>query len=237
LDRIVLPEVDRPDSSQVYMTLGEVDLLAELMRTVRPALIVVDPVQSFLGGKIDDHKVTELRPVLDGLARLAHRYSVAVLLIAHLKKGASPQAVHRIQGSTDYGNSARSVLMAAETGGERSGSCTLVHAKCNLGKRGTALGYELGGETGFTWLGPSEATSEDLFPDERRPRRAPSKTKAAKVWLEELLTDHGPMPAAQVQAAGEEEGYSQRTISRAKGWLEVESKPQPREEGRGASRW
>jgi hypothetical protein len=66
-------------------------------------LIVIDPIASFIGRcRIDDHKQSELRRVLDPLSELAEKTGAAIIVVAHLNKTASERAVYRIAGSVGY---------------------------------------------------------------------------------------------------------------------------------------
>src|SRR3990167_2688591 len=49
-------------------TLANVDMLDQALAEVKPALVIVDPVQGFLGAKVDMNAANEVRPLLSGLA-------------------------------------------------------------------------------------------------------------------------------------------------------------------------
>ena len=94
------------------------------------ALLVIDPLQSYLGADVNLHRVNEVRPVLDRLCAVASRSGCSVLAVCHWTKGETTRALHRIQGSADLVNRARSVLLAGQIA---DGRRVLVHAKSNLG--------------------------------------------------------------------------------------------------------
>ena len=55
--------------------------LEEAIAKVRPAIVVLDPIQPFLGA-VDMHRANEVRPLLAGLARLAEQYECAVVVVS-----------------------------------------------------------------------------------------------------------------------------------------------------------
>jgi hypothetical protein len=82
-------------------------------KTVR--LVLIDPIASFVGrSKIDDHKQSELRQVLDPLSELAEATGAIVMAVAHVNKGNATKAIHRICGSTAYSNTVRIAYMVED---------------------------------------------------------------------------------------------------------------------------
>lgn len=61
---------------------------------LRPALVVIDPLQAYLGA-IDMHRANETRPVLTKGTSLAEKYNCAILLIRHLGKSQKDRAIYR----------------------------------------------------------------------------------------------------------------------------------------------
>ena len=75
-------------------------------------LLIIDPIQSYLGSGVDLYRSDETRPVLDGLAKPAERHNCAVLLLCHLSKQSGGKAIHRGLGSIDLTGAVRSELLA-----------------------------------------------------------------------------------------------------------------------------
>ena len=66
-------------------------------------LLVLDPIQGFLGTDVDMHRANEIRPVMKRLANLAEKYSCAIILIGHLNKCIQGgKASYRGLGSIDF---------------------------------------------------------------------------------------------------------------------------------------
>jgi RecA-family ATPase len=91
------------------VTLQDIDMLRQTMRTYNTSLVVVDPLQAYLGSDIDMHRANAVRPVLAGLANLAEEFKTAVLLIRHLGKSQQDRSIYRGLGSIDFVAAARSV--------------------------------------------------------------------------------------------------------------------------------
>jgi len=94
------------------VTLADLDIIEQALQQVTPALVVIDPLQGYLGAKVDMHRANEVRPVLTGLAQLAEKYNAAVLCIRHLTKGATAKTMYQGMGSIDFTAAARSVILA-----------------------------------------------------------------------------------------------------------------------------
>jgi hypothetical protein len=79
-------------------------------------LFIVDPVPSFLGRGVNDHKNADLRNILTPFLCVIRDFNVAMVAITHLIKGFDPKrpASHRISGSIAYANLARSIHFVAK---------------------------------------------------------------------------------------------------------------------------
>lgn len=105
-------------------------------------LLVIDPVMAHLGGKIDSYKDADVRKALAPLAQFAQDFDCAVVAVAHLNKGASTNATHRVGGSIGFAAAARSVLMLGREPHDASGrgpERILANTKNNLGPEAPSL--------------------------------------------------------------------------------------------------
>ncbi|MBM3998788.1 MAG: hypothetical protein FJ297_04445 [Planctomycetes bacterium] len=81
-----LIEADGNERS-VAFDLSNVELIRDaLARLPGCKLVIVDPIGSYLGGRVDAHRDNEVRSVLAPLAALASERNVAVVLICHTRK-------------------------------------------------------------------------------------------------------------------------------------------------------
>ena len=77
------------------------ELESAVCETGDVVMVVIDPVTAYMGkpGKIDSHRVTDVRSMLEPLQDMAARLGVAVIGINHLTKGGSDEALMRFLGS------------------------------------------------------------------------------------------------------------------------------------------
>lgn len=68
------------------------DRLEQAIVETRARLVILDPIQAYIGAKVDMHRANEIRPVLKHLGMIAEKYNCAIVLIGHMNKaaGSSP---------------------------------------------------------------------------------------------------------------------------------------------------
>lgn len=167
------------------LSLADVDQLDTAISKTRARLIVIDPLQSFLGAGVDLHRSNETRPVLDGLIKLAERHACAVLIVRHLSKAQGVRSLYRGLGSIDITGAARSELFVAADPNDPNRR-VMAHAKSNLAMLGSSLTYTIGEDGKLGWGDPSNLTADDLFV-ERTPEQQNAVEEAAE-FLEEVLS-------------------------------------------------
>jgi hypothetical protein len=209
------------------IALTDTDILEQAIVEARAGLLIVDPIQSYLGADVDAHRSNETRPVLDGLGQLASRHNCCVLLVRHLSKSSGGRAIHRGLGSIDITGAARTELLAGTAPNEPN-TRAMVQVKNNLGPYGDALGFTIG-ENGFSWTGKSDLTSGDLLASDCETETRSDIACAVDFLTAELAT--GPkLQRDLVQASG----LGERTLQRAALKLGVKRE---RDGERGPWRW
>jgi hypothetical protein len=191
------------------LTLADVGTLGQALRETGARLIVVDPVQSYLGANVDINRTNETRPILDGLADLADRCRCANMIVRHLTKVGGGKAIYRGQGSIDLTGAARSELLAGPIP-DVPNTYALAHIKTNVGPKGHALQYTIDEEGRFAWGGESSVSVDELLSGTKE-----KKVTTASDWLRELLRD-GWTSVNEIEDRGKEAGYSWMTLRRAK---------------------
>lgn len=73
-------------------------------------LVVIDPIVSFLGPRVNMNSATDIRGALSPLVRLMKEVSASAIIIRHFNKDHLGIASHRGAGSVDIRNIARSVF-------------------------------------------------------------------------------------------------------------------------------
>jgi hypothetical protein len=195
--------------------LTQLDVLDHAMRELRPALVIVDPVQVYLGPNADMHKANEVRAALKGAAKLAERYNAALLIIGHLNKGnGGGKALYRALGSIDFVAIARSVLVV----GEHNGVSAVAHAKANLSPKAPTLTYTLEGGA-LAWTGTTATSADELTSGPAHPYDSPKLAEAA-TWLGDML-DGQARKVSDLEALAKRAGIAWRTVRRASDELGV----------------
>lgn len=210
-----------PKARREGVRLSDVPLLEAALKLSKARFLVVDPIQSFLGGEVDMHRSNETRPILDGLAMLAQKYHVCVLILRHFAKSTSGSPINRGLGSIDLTGAARTELHA----GSRDEQHAMVHAKTNIGEIGKSIGYEISQGT-FRWTGETSITANDLASGSGISEEDRDAVGEAAQCLADMLK-RGPMSSAAIFAETKDLGFSQAAIRRAKVKLGVKSRKTP----------
>ncbi|MDO8750681.1 MAG: AAA family ATPase [Dehalococcoidia bacterium] len=191
-------------------------VLESAIATVRPRLLVLDPLVAYLGGDVDIHRANEVRHITANLARLADTYGLAVLPVRHLTKGGASKPIYRGLGSIDFTAACRSVLLAGHAA-DNPQARGLVHIKSNLAPIGPAIGYELRGGH-FYWTGESLLTAADILAADDG-AGASALEEAVGFVTAQLAA--GPVLATQVWGDTHDAGLKDRTVNRAKAKMGV----------------
>ena len=124
-------------------------------------LLILDPLQAYLGAQVDMHRANEVRPAFHALAGIAQRTGCAIVLVGHMNKTKGQGGLYRGLGSIDIAGAARSILLVRREKDEPS-VLHLAHIKSNLAPLGQTLSFEVaGGQVSF--LGASDITAEELL--------------------------------------------------------------------------
>ena len=124
-------------------------------------VLILDPIQAYLGGTMDMNRANEARDMTKRLSLLAEKYKCAILLIGHMNKAGGNKAAYRGMGSIDFFSVARSVLLVGRIEGEPD-LRAVVQIKNNLAAFGHSKAFHLT-ETGFEWIGDYEITADEVL--------------------------------------------------------------------------
>ena len=176
-------------------------------------LIILDPIQAYMGEKADMNKANEVRPIFRRLAEVAERTGCAVILIGHLNKAAGGQSAYRGLGSIDFRAAARSVLLIGRVKREPNVR-VIVHDKSSLAPEGKPVAFCLDPKTGFSWVGKYDITAEELLSGAGG--NTATKTEQAERLILDLLADGKELASEEIVKAAAEAGISERTVQNAK---------------------
>lgn len=197
--------------------------IEEIIKEVRPALLIFDPFQSYIGEDVELNAANKTRAKLNNIVRLAEEYNLAIVLICHFNKNQKGDAITRIIGSTDIVGVSRSYI-AIGTVPDESEMKYMSHEKSSLDKRGKTILFEINPEEGgIKYLGESSMTMDDYTrqASENRRRAAPA-VEAAKEFLKDQMPE-GKRAAKELKNLATANKISERTLERAKKELGVVS--------------
>lgn len=208
------------DESKKELTLRD-ERLEEAVKETGAGLIVLDPLQAYLGDGVDMHRANEVRPVFKKLCAMSERTGCAVVLIGHMNKMQGAKSSYRGLGSIDFRAAARSVLLVGRSK-ENPELRIIAHDKSSLAPEGPSIAFELNPETGFQWKGCCDITADALLSGAGYVQ---TKTTLMEDKLKELLRN-APVFGEGIQKRADEMGVSQRTLMIAKKNLGVLSERQ-----------
>lgn len=86
-------------------------------------LLILDPLQGYLGERIDMNRANEIREVMKAIGQVAQRTGCAIVLVGHLNKATGMISAYRGLGSIDFRAAARRVLVVGRLRKNNSVSC------------------------------------------------------------------------------------------------------------------
>jgi hypothetical protein len=206
------------ESREWSVTLCDLALLDRMLASLKPALVIVDPIQAYLGPDADMHRANDVRESLRIAAVLGEKHGTTFLLLAHLSKAPQGRAVYRTLGSIDFVAGVRSLLMVGLDPTDPEPDVNrkrrvVAHAKCNLARKGRSLTFTLDAE-GVHWGPPSDLTAADLVAPDANPEKRREGDRA-EAFLRSALAG-GDRPADDVKGEARAAMISETTLRRAK---------------------
>ena len=207
LDRVLVI-----DDSEVQLTLSDERIEKAIIEN-NARLVIIDPIQAYLGADVDMNRANEVRPIFMRLGQVAQRTGCAILLIGHLNKAAGMQSLQRGLGSIDIAAAVRSVMFIGKLKHDPT-MRILTHEKSSLAPPGTSLAFSLGDEGGFRWVGEYDITADEMLSG-IEPQRE-TKTQQAKDLICTLLAGGKQVFSEDIDKAALERGIPGRTVRDAK---------------------
>jgi putative DNA primase/helicase len=196
-------------------------------------LVVIDPISSYLGPKLDSHVNAAVRGVLEPVGELASRLRVAIVSITHPPKGTGTTAINGFMGSVAFVAAARSAFMVARDADDETRRLFLP-VKNNLAPLGKGFAFRLEqrivGPSGKSIVASSvawESAPVTVSADEAL-QAADAGNGEHRVIDEatEFLRDKlsaGPVPVREVEEHARALSISKRTLDRARRALQVQT--------------
>ena len=185
--------------------------IGEAIRDTQAQLMILDPLQAYLGEKVDMNRANEVRNVMKGLTKVASKTGCAIVLMGHLNKSQTANSAQRGLGSMDFRAAARSVLLVGRLKNDRN-IRVMVHDKSSLAEEGNSRGFTLDNGTLHWQEGYENLTADELLSGAARG----NKVALAEELIREQLAGGHPVLANEIYQMAKDAGISRRTVEMAK---------------------
>jgi len=98
-----LKSIRRDEKDRTFLLAEDMGILEQVVDDIGGVnAITVDPITSYMGGKVDAHKATDVRTQLDPLQNLAERLNIVVSAVTHPPKNGGQRALDQFIGSQAF---------------------------------------------------------------------------------------------------------------------------------------
>lgn len=191
-------------------------------------LIILDPIQAYIGATVDMHRANEIRPVLKHLGIIAEKHNCAIILIGHMNKASGSKSTYRGLGSIDIQATARSVLLVARLR-DKPNIRIMAHDKSSLAPAGDAIGFEMTEDNGMVCIGPYDITIDELLSGNEG--RGKKKLDIAENFIKEYFGTNKVIPSNEIMMEAAKRSIKRNTLLSAKKKLGITSDKEKAEDG------
>lgn len=204
------------------------DRLEQAIIETKARLIILDPIQAYIGATVDMHRANEIRPVLKHLGIIAEKHNCAIILIGHMNKASGSKSTYRGLGSIDIQATARSVLLVARLR-DKPNIRIMAHDKSSLAPAGYAIGFEMTEDNGMVCIGPYDITIDELLSGNEG--RGKKKLDIAENFIKEYFGTNKVIPSNEIMMEAAKRSIKRNTLLSAKKKLGITSDKEKAEDG------
>ena len=204
------------------------DRLEQAIIETGARLIILDPIQAYIGDTVDMHRANEIRPVLKHLGIIAEKHNCAIILIGHMNKASGSKSTYRGLGSIDIQATARSVLLVARLR-DKPNIRIMAHDKSSLAPAGDAIGFEMTEDNGMVCIGPYYITIDELLSGNEG--RGKKKLDIAENFIKEYFGSNKVIPSNEIMMEAAKRSIKRNTLLSAKKKLGITSDKEKAEDG------
>lgn len=204
------------------------DRLEQAIIETKARLIILDPIQAYIGATVDMHRANEIRPVLKHLGIIAEKHNCAIILIGHMNKASGSKSTYRGLGSIDIQATARSVLLVARLR-DKPNIRIMAHDKSSLAPAGDAIGFEMTEDDGMVCIGPYDITIDELLSGNEG--RGKKKLDIAENFIKEYFGSNKVIPSNEIMMEATKRSIKRNTLLSAKKKLGITSDKEKAEDG------
>lgn len=191
-------------------------------------LIILDPIQAYIGATVDMHRANEIRPMLKHLGIIAEKHNCAIILIGHMNKASGSKSTYRGLGSIDIQATARSVLLVARVR-DKPNIRIMAHDKSSLAPTGDAIGFEITEDNGMVCIGPYDITIDELLSGNEG--RGKKKLDIVENFIKEYFGTNKVIPSNEIMMEAAKRSIKRNTLLSAKKKLGITSDKEKAEDG------
>lgn len=195
--------------------------IEEFIKQIKPALMIFDPFQSYIGKEVDMNAANKTRERLNCIVSLAQKYNVAVVIICHFNKNGKGDAITRVMGSTDIMGICRSYIALGNVPGEEDIKY-MSHEKSSLERKGKTILFEIDPDRGgIVYVGENALSMDDYtaIRNKKRAKDAPA-LEGAKQFIIDQMPD-GSRLASEIVTLAKARHISERSLRRAREELQI----------------
>lgn len=187
--------------------------LEQAIAETNAKLVILDPIQAYIGSGVDMHRANEIRPVLKRLGIIAEKYGCAIVLIGHMNKASGSKSTYRGLGSIDIQATARSVLLVARIP-DKPNIRIMAQDKSSLAAAGDSVGFEISEDRGFECIGPYDITVDELLAGKEG--RGRKKLDVAIAFIKEYFGAESEVSSNDIEEEATRKGIKRNTLLSAK---------------------
>lgn len=187
--------------------------LEQAIAETNAKLVILDPIQAYIGSDVDMHRANEIRPVLKRLGIIAEKYGCAIVLIGHMNKASGAKSTYRGLGSIDIQATARSVLLVARIP-DKPNIRIMAQDKSSLAAAGDSIGFEISEGRGFECIGPYDITVDELLAGKEG--RGRKKLDVAIAFIKEYFGVESEVSSKDIEEEAAKKGIKRNTLLSAK---------------------
>lgn len=204
------------------------DRLEQAIIETGARLIILDPIQAYIGATVDMHRANEIRPVLKHLGIIAEKHNCAIILIGHMNKASGSKSTYRGLGSIDIQATARSVLLVARLR-NKPNIRIMAHDKSSLAPAGDAIGFEMTEDNGMVCIGSYDITIDELLSGNEG--RGKKKLDIAENFIKEYFGTNKVIPSNEIMMEAAKRSIKRNTLLSAKKKLGITSGKEKAKDG------
>ena len=237
LDKVTLTDStvseEASETEKVFSLKHDIESLFALVDEIGDVrLIIIDPLNAFLGSEVNANKDSEIREILKPLQILAENKGLAVVVLSHLNKAVHLEAIHRVSGSMGITGAARGAWTMIKDQADENRRLILP-LKMNHGPDDKGFAFriimrdvEFEGDTPEEYaVAEFEAERHHLTAQQALERKRDSYAKdQAEELIEHLLKDE-PMRSSELENLVVSSGTSLASYRRARKSLGIKSRP------------